>query len=90
MRDDAWFCLVEDFVERRIGVNAFHHRFFDLWHGAFADGNFPKPIEQLFFTVEAYTPDPTLRDPSSPYEASEAEVFKDAEIALARLKADRR
>jgi hypothetical protein len=88
--DGAWASLVEEFVERRIGVNAFHDRFFDLWHSAFADGIFPKPIEELFFTVEAYCPDPALRDPSSPYEASEAEVFRDAEIALARLKADRR
>ena len=90
MSDDAWFALVEEFAGRRIGVNEFHDRFFDLWHSAFADGNFPKPIEQLFFTVEAYCPDPALRDASSPYEASEAEVYKDAEIALAKLKADRR
>jgi hypothetical protein len=90
LSDDAWASLVEDFVERRIGVNAFHDRFFDLWHARFDQGSFPEPIERLFFTVEAYTPDPALRNPGSPFEASEAEVRKDAEIALARLKADRR
>lgn len=50
----------------------------------------PEGIETLFFTVEAYCPDPELRNAGSPFEADEAEVRKDAEIALARLKADRR
>ena len=90
MSDDAWLHLVQSFVDRRIGVNAFHDRFFELWHAQPRFGPFcPSAIEQLFYSVEAYCPDPALRDPGSPYEADEAEVRKDAEIALARLKADR-
>ena len=54
----------------------------------------PEGIETLFYTVEAYCPDPALRDPTlrntgSPFEADEAEVRKDAELALARLKDSR-
>lgn len=90
MSDAAWLQLVQSFVDRRIDVDAFHDRFFDLWHAQSRLGSiYPSAIEQLFFTVEAYCPDPALRDPGSPYEADEAEVRKDAEIALARLKADR-
>ena len=91
MSDDAWLQLLEDFVGRRIGVNEFHDRFFDLWNGQPRFGPFcPPPIEELFYTVEAYCPDPSLRDPHSPYEASEAEVYKNADNTLARLKAGRR
>jgi hypothetical protein len=90
LSDAAWLHLVEAFVEGRIDVNAFHDRFFEQWHAQPRFGPFcPKAIEQLFITVEAYCPDPALRDPGSLYEADEAEVCKDAEIALARLKADR-
>ena len=90
MSDDAWLQLVESFVERRIDVDVFHDRLFELWHAQPHFGPFcPNAIEQLFYSVEAYCPDPALRDPGSPYEADEAEVRKDAEIALARLKADR-
>lgn len=90
MSDEAWHNLVLTFVDKRIDINAFHDRFFELWHAQPRFGPFcPKAIEQLFFTVEAYCPDPALRDPGSPYEADEAEVRKDAEIALARLNADR-
>ena len=90
MSDEAWLLLVQSFVERRIDVDAFHDRFFEIWHAQPRFGPVcPKAIEQLFFTVEAYCTDPALRDPGSPYEADEAEVRKDAEIALARLKADR-
>jgi hypothetical protein len=91
LNDDAWLHLVEQIVERRIDVDTFHDRFFALWHAQPRFGpSCPKAIEQLFYTVEAYCPDPALRDPGSPFEADEAEVRKDAEIALARLKADRR
>ncbi len=90
MSDAAWLELVQSFVDRRIDVNAFHDRFFDSWNAQPRFGPFcPAAIEQLFYSVEAYCPDPALRDPGSPYEADEAEVRKDAEIALARLKADR-
>ncbi len=90
MNDAAWLHLVEEFVDGRCDVNAFHDRFFELWNAQPRFGPpCPAAIEQLFFTVEAYCPDPALRDPGSLYEADEAEVRKDAEIALARLKADR-
>lgn len=89
MTDDEWLSVVEAFVERRIDENEFHDRFFTIWNWhsnrSFPDP-IPKAIEQLFFTVEAYCPDPTLRDPTSPYEADEAELRRDAEIALQKLK----
>ncbi|MGL4396250.1 MAG: colicin immunity domain-containing protein [Hyphomicrobium sp.] len=91
MSDDAWLELIEAFVARRIDVDAFHDRFFDLWHaGQRLHHDIPPTVEKLFYTVEAYCPDPQLRDPDSPYEADEAEVRKDAHIALGLLKADRR
>jgi hypothetical protein len=64
LSDVAWLHLVEAFVERRIYTNAFHDRFFELWHAEPRYGPFiPEAIEQLFFTVEAYCPDPA---PSKP------------------------
>jgi hypothetical protein len=91
LSDGGWLHLVEDFVERRIDTATFHDRFFDLWRAA-APGTpeHPEAVETLFLTVEAYCPDPNLRDPGSPFEADESELRRHAEIALARLKADRR
>ena len=91
MSADGWLQLVEAFVGRRIDVNTFHDRFFELWHeeARTEPSRIPEGIETLFYTIEAYCPDPALRDPGSPFEADEAEVRKDAEFALARLKDSR-
>ena len=93
MSDDGWHDLVEGFVAQRIDVDTFHNRFFELWHANSRASTFgsthPEGIETLFYTVEAYCPDPALRDPASRIEADEAEVRKDAEFALARLRAGR-
>ncbi len=93
MSADGWLQLVEAFVERRIDVTTFHDRFFELWHAEAREqpsgARYPEGIETLFYTVEAYCPDPALREPGSSFEADEAEVRKDAELALARLKDSR-
>jgi hypothetical protein len=58
--------LVRDFVGGRMDAAAFHDRFFELWHTTDRE-HVPAPpaIETLFFVVEAYCPDPALRDPNS-------------------------
>lgn len=91
MTDADWLDALRAFLERRATEAEFHDRFFEIWHWHSSRG-FPEPvpkaIEQLFFTVEAYCPDPALRDPTSPYEADDAELRRDAETAFARLNAD--
>lgn len=83
-----WRRLVAALVEHRIDEAAFHDRFFEMWNAVSASGfavEVPKAIETLFFVVEAYCPDPALRDPDSPYEADDAELREAAETALAAL-----
>ena len=86
MSDARWHMLVRDFVARRMDEAAFHDRFFELWHATDRE-HVPAPpaIETLFFVVEAYCPDPALRDPNSTYEADDAELRQAAEKALAEL-----
>jgi hypothetical protein len=84
--DARWHMLVRDFAARRIDEAAFHDRFFELWHASTrAHAHIPPAIETLFFVVEAYCPDPALRDPDSAYEADDAELRQAAEKALAEL-----
>jgi len=84
--DARWHILVRDFVARRMDAAAFHDRFFELWHASTrTHAHVPPAIETLFFVVEAYCPDPALRDPDSAYEADEAELEAAAEKALAGL-----
>ena len=65
MSDGGWHRLIDDFVARRIDERAFHDGFFELWHAAQrANADILKPIETLFYVVEAYCPDPELRDPA--------------------------
>ncbi len=86
MSDGGWHPLVRAFVERRIDERTFHDRFFDLWHAAqHANDRVPPPIETLFYVVEAYCPDPSLRDPASLYEANDAELRDAAGKALPDL-----
>lgn len=86
MSDARWHMLVRDFVACRMDEAAFHDRFFDLWHATDRE-HVPAPpaIETLFFVVEAYCPDPALRDPDSAYEADDVELRQAAEKALAEL-----
>jgi hypothetical protein len=89
--DADWHHLVRDFVERRIDEAAFHDRFFELWHASQrAQETIPRTIETLFYVVEAYCPDPALRDPNSAYEADDAELRQAAETAFAELPAPSR
>ncbi len=88
MSDAGWHDLLCDYLERRIDERAFHDLFFALWHAASAsDWSVPVPaaIEDLFFVVEAYSPDPELRDPGAAWEADEREVRAAAQRAHARL-----
>lgn len=90
METSAWTLLLRSFVRREINERAFHDRFFQEWHRLSAT-NFSEPlppsIERLFFVVEAYCPDPELRDPDSLYEADEAELRQAAAEALVALVA---
>jgi len=84
--DARWHILVRDFVAGRMDAAAFHDRFFDLWHASNrAHAHIPPAIDTLFFVVEAYCPDPALRDPKSAYEADDVELRQAAEKALAGL-----
>ena len=86
MSDGFWHILVSDFVDRRIDERTFHDRFFDRWHASDTSrADIPPAIETLFYVVEAYCPDPALRDPASPYEADDAELRQAAGTALAAL-----
>ena len=90
MSDATWHRLIDDFLQRRIDEPTFHDRFFDLWHGASATGwteGIPPPIDKLFYVVEAYCPDPELRNPDSGYEADERELREAAEQALREFAA---
>lgn len=88
-----WRRLVAAFVGRDIDERAFHDRFFEMWNAVSASGfavDIPKAVETLFFVVEAYCPDPALRDPDSLYEADDAELRQAAETALAALSIEAR
>ena len=86
MSDARWHILISDFLERRIDERTFHDRFFERWHASDKSrADIPPAIETLFFVVEAYCPDPVLRDPASPYEADGAELRQAAGTALAEL-----
>ena len=59
--------------------------------GPHAIGPDARPLSSMnfFYVIEAYCPDPALRTPDSPFAADDAEFRASAEIALARLLADR-
>lgn len=89
MNDGRWTDLLNDFLERRIDERAFHDRFFELWHRCVSPGAAdlpPSAIETLFFVVEAYCPDPLLRDPDNGYEADDAELRTAARTAFRALQ----
>ena len=78
-----WRELVGAYVAGGLSTNAFHDRFFDLWHAAEGRGDrLPRAVETLFYEVEAYCPEPELRTGDEP---SEAELKAAAQAALARL-----
>jgi hypothetical protein len=89
MNDGRWRDLLLDFLEQRIDGRAFHDRFFDAWRRSLAPGSTdlpPSAIETLFFVVEAYCPDPLLRDHDNGYEADDAELRTAARTALCALQ----
>lgn len=90
MSDDGiWLDLLRAYIERRIGETAFHDRFLDSWRAARDRGEpISPPIDTLFYVVEAYCPDPTLRTSGSPFEAGETELRSSAELAFARIERD--
>ena len=83
---EDWRSLLSAFDADEIPADVFHDRFFLLWRGQFNGGDPPPAaIETLFFVVEAFCPDPGLRDPSQPWEADEAELHAAVRVALRRL-----
>lgn len=81
---DRWLALIEGFAAGRLGPAAFHDAFFALWHEGFEAGH-PVAVERLFPVVEAYEPDPALRDTAAPWAADEAELREAAGRALSAL-----
>lgn len=86
MSVDGWRALLGSFLAGRLDAAGFHDRFFDEWHAAMNRGgaDIPEAIEALFFVVEAYCPDPSLRT-ASPYEADDTELAEAVRKADARL-----
>ena len=79
-----WRELVELFVSGRVDVDLFHDRFFEIWRAAGSrDEHLPKSVEQLFYVVESYSPDPVLRQAG---DAGEAEIRAAAVRALSALR----
>lgn len=88
--DGGWHELLVAFCAGRIGEADFHDRFLGLWRRARDGGQpLPPPVDSLFYVVEAFCPDPALRDPASRFEADAAELRSSAEFALARLQGGR-
>jgi hypothetical protein len=75
-----WRALIEELLAGTTSPAAFHDGFFRLWRRD-RDTGLPEPIERLFDVVEAFTPDPALRDASQPWEADEGELRQAAERA---------
>lgn len=82
----GWRALLEGFVGGDTPAAAFHDAFFRLWREQFQGGDPPPDaIGTLFYVVEAFCPDPALRNPGDPTEADEAELHAAARVALAAL-----
>lgn len=81
-----WEALLERFLAGDMATEAFHDRFFALWHERFDSDPAPAPVERLFYVVEAFTPDPALRDARHPWDAEADEVLQAARRALAELR----
>ncbi len=87
MTDADWRALILDFVSGRSSEAAFHDRFLAAWRATRDAGEpLPPPVGDLFYVVEAYCPDPALRNPASPCEADDAELRLSAEQAFRRLQ----
>lgn len=81
----AWLLLLQDYLAGRMDAAEFHDRFLAAWRAARDRGEpEPAPVADLFYVVEAFTPDPALR--GGPYEASEEELRAAAEQAAIRLR----
>ncbi|MFM2422203.1 MAG: hypothetical protein RL291_733 [Pseudomonadota bacterium] len=82
----SWATLLVAYQQGALSSAVFHDAFLDTWRYA-RDHGFPepKPIADLFFTVEAFSPDPALA--GGPYDASETELKDAVEQAIVRLAA---
>lgn len=83
---DDWEELLAGFVDGRLTTEAFHDAFFALWRRQFEGDPVPAPVERLFYVVEAFTPDPALRDAGQPWEADADEVRDAALRALDEIR----
>jgi hypothetical protein len=62
---DEYFVLMDAFVSGRIGADEFESQFLELFQddGAFRTPAAYSTLERVFWAVEAYVSDATLRDP---------------------------
>jgi hypothetical protein len=81
-----WERLLAGLVDGRLTTEAFHDDFFVLWRRQFEGGPVPAPVERLFYVVEAFTPDPALREAGQPWEADADEVLQAARHALYEIR----
>lgn len=64
MSNANWRRLLEDFVEARLAASDFERRFLDAHRAAVAAGEtVPYAVDLMFYEVDAYSPDPSLRAP---------------------------
>ena len=81
---DDWRRLIGDFLAGSLDAAGFHDGFLALWRRD-RDAGLPEAVDRLFYVVEAFTPDPALRQPDQPWEAGEAELRQAARQALRDL-----
>lgn len=81
-----WRALLEAFVDRRIGPDAFQRRYIEGWREN-RDAHIANPaaIDALFDVVEAYNPDEETRRRE---DADDDELMQAARRALAQLRAE--
>lgn len=64
MSNANWRRLLEDFAEARLAASDFERRFLDAHRAAVAAGEtVPYAVDLMFYEVDAYSPDPSLRAP---------------------------
>lgn len=62
--NEDWRRLLEDFAEARLAASDFECRFLDAHRAAVEAGEtVPYAVDLMFYEVDAYSPDPSLRAP---------------------------
>lgn len=64
MNNEDWRRLLEDLSEARLAASDFEAAFLDCHRAAVAAGeSVPYAVDLMFYEVDAYSPDPSLRGP---------------------------